>query len=968
MKKSFLSIGRLFISLFFVFNFSLSGLIPAFAIVNSITPSTNDENRTKGWAHVDVESVDIGSTTLKFISTRAFYSCFEYRTDGDTSQKTSDSNYNTNVTDGLYPYYCQNNNTRTKTINAEKYVEIRMVFGAETDERFDWTRFDVIPFVNVPVHISPADDSYKTTTTQTLIDWEDIVDSSTPVKYKYQSSHANTFNPDGSFASPVYTSDLLNTSQISTLSTPQGVYYWHVKAINNDGYESAWSNAWKLTVDNTSPTKPSTIGFSNPVMSCGAQTNIGTVTVDWTDSTDNYALAGYDYLIDYPLPAGGRGTWAAFFLTSQYRGTLNQGLHRIKVRAKDKAGNVSEWTDLCDITYDSIPPVVPTGIYFKDTDNNKKISCGGYTNTKHVEVYWDAIVQDPSFSHYEYTSFNAPSGSIGLSSKIFYDNYFPCSWWTIPIEGVYGVQLRSVDTFENKSEWSGGALSIENSCKYIVDWTAPDVEITNPPEDRIHGIVDIRGSVTDVNPHHYWLAIYSGGTQKAGPGTINRTDSFTDELLMTWDTRAFPDGEYIIKLEGRDSANNKDDSSKDWHTVTVDNTGPSVFLTSPIDDFYTNEGSVLQTWDTLDTDVDHYEYRSCNNDPSAEECDLIYSTTRTTKSRTVTNNNIIFWWQVRGVDTLGNVGEWSDPRKITMEDIDPTVSLTSPTGYIKGSVDIIASFNDINPKQYTISITNTATSDKELLNTVLSGNFTNTNIYTWNTTTAPDGTYEIIFTCEDKAGNTATINQIVTVDNLNPTASVLGNISLIEGSTTTREITINDNIQLKEVCYAFDSSYICSLISGTAYSWDVSNLINTLGIGNFVFSYYVLDEAGNQSDYDTVALDNQVHISNITVNEKPEVQGAATTNTNVRKNVVLNNQDEAEEEETEEETKLLAEDLLTDEFGYGEGTVLAETDEEGTTEKKSAPWWVYLLIIFFILFIIIILWRRRAREEDETYR
>jgi hypothetical protein len=107
MKKSFLSIGRLFISLFFVLNFSLSGLIPAFAVVNSITPSTNDENRTKGWAHVDVESVDIGSTTLKFISTRAFASCFEYRTDGDISQKISNTNYNTDITDGMYPYYCQ---------------------------------------------------------------------------------------------------------------------------------------------------------------------------------------------------------------------------------------------------------------------------------------------------------------------------------------------------------------------------------------------------------------------------------------------------------------------------------------------------------------------------------------------------------------------------------------------------------------------------------------------------------------------------------------------------------------------------------------------------------------------------------------------------------------------------------------------------------------------------------------------
>lgn len=115
-----------------------------FAVVNAVTPSTNDINRTNGWAHVDQTNQAVGATDLQFISTRNFFSCFEYRTDGDTGQKISDTNYNTNVTDGLYPYFCQKNNNRTVTIPAERYVEVRMVFGAESDERFDWTRFDVL--------------------------------------------------------------------------------------------------------------------------------------------------------------------------------------------------------------------------------------------------------------------------------------------------------------------------------------------------------------------------------------------------------------------------------------------------------------------------------------------------------------------------------------------------------------------------------------------------------------------------------------------------------------------------------------------------------------------------------------------------------------------------------------------------------------------------------------------------------
>jgi hypothetical protein len=117
--------------------------LPALGAVNAVTPSTNDINRTNGWAHVNQLSMDPGQTELQFVSTRAFFSCFEYRTDGDESQKTSDTNPNPAITDGLYPFVCVNNSTAMRTLQAAEYVEVRMVFGAEADERFDWTRFDV---------------------------------------------------------------------------------------------------------------------------------------------------------------------------------------------------------------------------------------------------------------------------------------------------------------------------------------------------------------------------------------------------------------------------------------------------------------------------------------------------------------------------------------------------------------------------------------------------------------------------------------------------------------------------------------------------------------------------------------------------------------------------------------------------------------------------------------------------------
>jgi hypothetical protein len=134
-----------------IFAILIAALLPVGAVfsdVNAVTPSTNDENRSLEWAHVNILDVGPGYIELEFVSTRAFFSCFEIRADGDTGQileENGGNNYNTDITDGLYPYTCVNNETKTQVFEAEQYVEVRMVFGAETDERFDWTRFDVDP-------------------------------------------------------------------------------------------------------------------------------------------------------------------------------------------------------------------------------------------------------------------------------------------------------------------------------------------------------------------------------------------------------------------------------------------------------------------------------------------------------------------------------------------------------------------------------------------------------------------------------------------------------------------------------------------------------------------------------------------------------------------------------------------------------------------------------------------------------
>jgi hypothetical protein len=122
----------------------LSTMGVAFGAVDEVTPSSNDENRTKGWAHFKVVDARVGAVEIEFVSTRNFPSCFEYRSDGEDTTDPRE-NFNTDIDVGLWPFVCVTDSTATRTLSALGYVEIRMVFGAESDERFDWTRVDVEP-------------------------------------------------------------------------------------------------------------------------------------------------------------------------------------------------------------------------------------------------------------------------------------------------------------------------------------------------------------------------------------------------------------------------------------------------------------------------------------------------------------------------------------------------------------------------------------------------------------------------------------------------------------------------------------------------------------------------------------------------------------------------------------------------------------------------------------------------------
>ncbi len=120
-------------------------------------------------------------------------------------------------------------------------------------------------------------------------------------------------------------------------------------------------------------------------------------------------------------------------------------------------------------------------------------------------------------------------------------------------EGKYTIYAWAENNVN--SDWSSQTISQS----FKVDSQCPSVEITNPKDsEKLKGEIEIRGTVKDDNPHHYWLVIENEfGEKVAGPGVVNESQSFENKKLFNWKTQEFEDGKYTIKLEARDEAGNK---------------------------------------------------------------------------------------------------------------------------------------------------------------------------------------------------------------------------------------------------------------------------------------------------------------------------------------------------------------------------------------------------------------------------
>ncbi|MDF4221867.1 Ig-like domain-containing protein [Maribacter sp. M208] len=430
-----------------------------------------------------------------------------------------------------------------------------------------------------------------------------------------------------------------------------------------------------------------------------------------------------------------------------------------------------------------------------------------------------------------------------------------------------------------------------------LDNTLPTIDITTPIEgdDLVNaaedGDVTISGTTTDVEDNQTVTVTFSDGTN-----TVTTTATVTGN---TWtaadaDISGLTNGPITVTADVTDVAGNP---ATDNDPVTLDNTLPTIDITTPIEgDDVVNaaeDGDVSISGTTTDVE-----------DGQTVTVTFSDGTNTVTTTATVTGNA----WTAADADIFGltngpitvtanvtdvalNPATDNDP--ITLDNTLPTIDITTP---IEGD-DVVNASED---NDVTISGTTTDVEDNQTVTVTFSdgtNTVTTTATVTGNTWTATDadisglanGTITVTADVTDVAGNPATDNDPVTLDNTLPTIDITTPIEgddvvnaaedgdvTISGTTT----DVEDN-QTVTVIFSDGTNTVTTTATVSGNAWtaadaDISGLTN----GSITVTADVTDVAGNPAtDNDPITLDNTLPTIDITTPiEGDDVVNAAEDN------------------------------------------------------------------------------------------
>jgi ELWxxDGT repeat protein len=311
-----------------------------------------------------------------------------------------------------------------------------------------------------------------------------------------------------------------------------GVHILTAKSYDAAGNETT-SAGVEVLVDNTAPTVALTAPAQNAYL-------LGTVQLSATAS-DNVAVAGVEFY-DGPTLLG--TDYAPPYTLEWNTVGVREGGHLLTARAFDSVGNVSTSAEV-GVTVDNTAPAVALSAPAQNALLRGAILLGANASDNlevaRVEFYVDGTLLDTDTTAPYELSWNSASTA----------------------DGVHLLMAKAYDLAGNSSSSTEVTVTVDN--------TAPATALTSPAQNtRLRRIVQVSATASD-NMGVERVEFYANGA-------LIGTDT-TAPYDVSWDTATGPDGGITLTTRAYDLAGNATLSA--GLTVWVDNTAPTVAITSP---------------------------------------------------------------------------------------------------------------------------------------------------------------------------------------------------------------------------------------------------------------------------------------------------------------------------------------------------------------------------------------------------
>ncbi len=253
------------------------------------------------------------------------------------------------------------------------------------------------------------------------LDWGDSFDNNAVKEYQLEYAMNSEFTDAASSSVAV--------SEFDLNSLVDGVYYWRVKAVDNNDNVSEWSEVNSFSIDTAAPSDPASLS---------ADVAENDVTLDWTDSIDN--LTGVsEYSVEYSLSAD----FSDSFIDSAADSNLDlndlaDGVYYWRVKAVDNNGNETGWTDGSDFMIDTTAPAAPANLVEIPQGSNAVLDWDNASdNVSGVKEY---VVEYADNAEFNSANTQTVSDSVLNISNLSYGTWY----W----------RAAAVDNFGNQSDWS----------------------------------------------------------------------------------------------------------------------------------------------------------------------------------------------------------------------------------------------------------------------------------------------------------------------------------------------------------------------------------------------------------------------------------------------------------------------------------------------------------------------------------